>query len=82
MLSVPSKVLTRIILDRIKTTVEQKLRKEHAGFREHRSCVDLINSLRVITEQSCEWNSTTYMLFVDFEKHSTWLTGASFGGSY
>ena len=68
LLSVPSKVLIRIILDRIKTTVEQKLRKVQAGFREHRSCVDLINSLRVIIEQSCEWNSTTYMLFVDFEK--------------
>jgi hypothetical protein len=68
LLSVPSKVLTRIILDRIKTTVEQKLRKEQAGFREHRSCVILINSLRVIIEQNYEWNSTMYMLFVDFEK--------------
>jgi hypothetical protein len=52
LLSVPSKVLTRIILDRIKTPVEQRLRREQAGFREHRRCVDLINTLRVIIEQS------------------------------
>jgi hypothetical protein len=46
--------LTRVILDRIQDTVEQRLRKEQAGFRKHRGCVDLINTLRIILEQSVE----------------------------
>jgi len=35
LLSIPSKILTRIILNRIHNTVEQHLRKEQAGFRKH-----------------------------------------------
>ena len=53
-LSIPSKILTRIILNRIHNTVEQHLRKEQSGFRKHRICVDLINILRIILEQSIE----------------------------
>ena len=54
LLSILSKILTRIILNRIQNTVEQHLRKEQAGFCKHRSCVDLINTLRIILEQSIE----------------------------
>jgi hypothetical protein len=35
LLSTPSKVLTRIILNRIQNTVERHLRKEQAGFRKN-----------------------------------------------
>jgi len=35
LLSIPSKILTRIILDRIQNMVEQHLRKEQAGFCKH-----------------------------------------------
>ena len=52
LLSIPSKILTRITINRIQNTVEQHLRKEQAGFCKHRSCVDLINTLRIILEQS------------------------------
>jgi hypothetical protein len=45
LLSIPSKILTRIVLNRIQNTVEQHLRKEQAEFRKHRSCVDLINTV-------------------------------------
>jgi hypothetical protein len=54
LLSVPSKVLSRIILNRIKDVVELWLRKEQAGFHRHHSCVDLINTLRINLEQSAE----------------------------
>ena len=33
LLSIPSKILTRIILNRVQNTVEQHLQKEQAGFR-------------------------------------------------
>jgi hypothetical protein len=68
LLPVPSKILTRIILNRIKQAVEIMVRKEQAGFRTNRSCVDHINILRIIIEQSMEWNSPLYMIFVDLEK--------------
>ena len=68
LLSVPGKVLNRVILDRMKDAVDQQLRDEQAGFRKNRSCVDQIATLRIIIEQSLEWNSPLYVNFVDYEK--------------
>ncbi|KAL1445995.1 hypothetical protein WDU94_003677 [Cyamophila willieti] len=68
LLSIPSKILTRIILNRIKDSVDQKLRREQAGFRKDCSCVDLINTLRIILEQSTEFQTPLYLTFIDFEK--------------
>ena len=68
LLSVPGKVFNRILLERIKTTVGPLLRDEQAGFRQNRSCVDQIATLRIIVEQSLEWNSSLYINFVDYEK--------------
>ena len=68
LLSVPGKVLNRVILDRLKTGVDAKLRDHQAGFRKDRSCTDQIATLRIIVEQSMEWDSSLYINFVDYEK--------------
>ena len=68
LLSVPSKIYARVILERIKSATEGILREEQAGFRSGRSCTDQIASLRIIVEQSIEWNSPLYINFVDFKK--------------
>ena len=68
LLSVPSKILCRIILDRIQGTVNMKLRKEQAGFRMDKSCTDHIATPRFIVERCIEWQSSLYINFVDFEK--------------
>ena len=68
LLSVPSKILCHIILDRIQETVDKKLRKEQAGFRKDKSCTDHIATLRIIIEQCIEWQSSLYINFVEFEK--------------
>ena len=34
----------------------------------YRSCVDQITTLRLIVEQSLEWNSSFYINFIDYEK--------------
>ena len=68
LLSVPGKVLNRIILERMKGEVDKTLREEQAGFRQDRSCIDQIATLRIIVEQSMEWNSSLYVNFVDYEK--------------
>ena len=68
LLSVPGKVFNRIILERMKEAVDPKLRDQQAGFRKNRSCADQIATLRIIVEQSLEWNSSLYVNFVDYEK--------------
>ena len=57
LLSVVSKVLGRIVIDRRRTGVESKLRKEQAGFRLGRGTTEQIFILRNIIEQSIEWQS-------------------------
>jgi len=68
LLSVPAKVFNRIILERLKEAIDKHLREEQAGFRKDRSCTDQIATLRIIVEQSIEWNSSLYINFVDYEK--------------
>ncbi len=79
LLSVPGKVLNRIILERMKMTVDIQLRDEQAGFRKNRSCSDQITTLRIIVEQSLEWNSPLYINFIDYEKPLIVLTGRHCG---
>ena len=68
LLSIPGKVFNRIILERIKTAVDNKLREEQAGFRKNRSTTDQIATLRIIVEQSIEWKSSLIVNFIDYEK--------------
>ena len=56
------------MIDRIRTGVESKLRKEQAGFRPGRGITEQIFTLRNIIEQSIEWQSSLYVNFIDFEK--------------
>ena len=68
LLSVTGKVLNRILLVRMRTAVDILLRDQQEGFRKDRLCIDQICTLRVIIEQSLEWNSSLYVNFVDYEK--------------
>ena len=68
LMSVPGKVFNRILLERMKDAVDVRLRDHQAGFRRDRSCADQIATLRIIVEQSLEWNSSLYVNFVDFFK--------------
>ena len=86
LISVSCKVFGRVIIDRIRNGVDNKLRKEQAGFRRERSTVEQIFILRNIIEQVAEWQSTLYIIFVDFEKvfhsvhrESLWKIMPSFG---
>ena len=68
LLSIPSKVLAKIVINRISSAVDGKLREEQAGFRQGRGCIDQIFTLRNIIEQCIEWQRELYINFVDFEK--------------
>ena len=68
LLTVVSKVLGRILIDRMKSGVDNRLRKEQAGYRPGRGTTDQVFILRNIIEQSHEWQSSLYLNFIDFEK--------------
>ncbi len=68
LLVIIGKVFNRIILNRMKFAVDEKLRDNQAGFRANRSCTDQIATLRIIIEQTLEWNSSAYINFVDYQK--------------
>ena len=62
-----SKIICKVILDRIKEHLYSTIDREQAGFRPGSSCVDHINTLRIIIEQSTEYCSDLHLVFVDFE---------------
>ena len=68
LLSVDAKVINRILFTRLLKAVDEQLREQQAGFRKDRSCTDQIAALRIIIEQSLEWNTSLFLNFVDFEK--------------
>ena len=68
LLSLTSKIMSRIIHKRLSNALDETLRTEQAGFRKGRACSDHIFTLRQILEQSHEFNSPIYANFVDFRK--------------
>lgn len=68
LLSMLGKILSRVILNRLKGALDAILREEQAGFRKGRSCPDQIVTLCIIVEQSVEWQSSVYICFMDFAK--------------
>ena len=63
LLSIPSKVLSRVTLNQVKVAVDEVLRDEKARFRKDRSCIDQIAKLRIIVEQTIE-SSAPPVLFI------------------
>ncbi|PVD27221.1 hypothetical protein C0Q70_12376 [Pomacea canaliculata] len=63
LLSLNSKVFSKIVLSRLTATLEKDLRPQQAGF-----CSEHIFILQQIVEQSNEWNRLLHINFVDLEK--------------
>lgn len=81
-----AKVLSRIIIERVRNGVDERLRKEQAGYRKGRATTDQIFILWNIIKQVNEWQATLYLNFVDFEKafdsihrESLWVIMAKYG---
>jgi len=68
LLAVISKIFNKIILEWIKNSMEMDLQKEQARLCHIRSCIEQINTLKVIIEQSVEFQPPLYMLFVDYRR--------------
>ena len=68
LLSIPSKILAKIVINKISTAIDECLREEQAGFRRGRGCSDQIFVLRNIIEQCTKWQRELYINFADFQK--------------
>lgn len=68
LLSVPSKVLSRIIYDRLYSAMDKMLKDTQCGFHSGRSMIDMIFTARQLVEKSIEQQSPLCVAFIDITK--------------
>ena len=68
LLSIPSKVFAKAILNRLKPRAEQLLRESQCGFCRGRGCADQLFSLRMLMEKAREYNHPINACFIDLKK--------------
>lgn len=85
-LSIPSKIMAKIVIQRFSEAIDSTLREEQAGFCKGRGCSDKNYKLGNIIEQCTEWQRQLYINFIDFEKAfdsihiiSLWKIARSYG---
>ena len=64
----PSKVVLKIILNRLKPQAEKVIVEEQAGFRASRSTTEQIFNLRILCEKYFQHQQDLYHVFIDFKK--------------
>ena len=68
LISHPSKVMLKIILNRLKPEVEKIIAEEQAGFRPGRSTTEQIFNLRILCQRYFQHQQDLYHVFIDFKK--------------
>ena len=67
-ISHPSKVMLKIILNKLEPQAEKIIAEEQAGFRAGRSTVEQIFNLRILCEKYLQHQQDLYHVFIDFKK--------------
>ena len=67
-ISRPSKVMLKIILNRLQPQAEEIIAEEQAGFRAGRSTIEQIFNLRILCEKYLQHQQNLYHVFIDFKK--------------
>ena len=68
LMSIAAKVYNKLLFNRIVHVIDQILRKNQAGFRKERSCIQQIHILRRIMEGANANNIPLLITFIDFKK--------------
>ena len=68
LLDVVGKVVARILQQRLQKLAEDELPESQCGFREGRSCTDMIFTIRQLVEKSWEHTAKSFFTFVDLKK--------------
>ena len=66
--SQPSKVMLKIILNRVKSQAEKITAEEKVGFRAGRSTTEQMFNLRILCEKYLQHQQDLYHVFIDFKK--------------
>ena len=67
-ISHPSKVILKIILNRLQSQAEEIIAEEQTGFRAGRSTTEQIFNLRIFCEKYLQHQQNLYHVFIDFKK--------------
>ena len=68
LVSVGSKLLSNMILFRLRDAVDKVLREEQCGFRKGRGCVDQVFTLRLIIEKFFRRQTPLVLSLIDYEQ--------------
>ena len=68
LISHPSKVMLKILLNRLKPPAEKTITEEQAGFRSSRSTTKLIFNLRILCKKYFLQQQDLYHVFINFKK--------------
>ena len=68
LISHSSKVMLKVILNRLKPKAEEIIAEEQAGFRAGRSTTEQIFNLRILCEKYLQHQQNLYHVFIDFTK--------------
>ena len=68
LISHTSKVMLKIILNRLKLQAEKIIAEEQAGFRAGRSTTEQIFNLQILNEKYLQHQQDLYNVFIDFKK--------------
>ena len=68
LISHSSKVMLKVILNRLKLQAEEIIAEEQAGFRAGRSTTEQIFNLKILCEKSLKHQQNLYHIFIDFKK--------------
>ena len=67
-LSVVCKVFSKAILNQLKPLLDNQLKEDQCGFRPNRGCTDQIFDTRILIQRAREFNTPTFLCFVDLCK--------------
>ena len=76
----PSKVMLKIILNRLKPKTEKIIAEEQARYRAGRSTTKQIFNLRILCEKYLQHQQDLYPVFIDFKKAFDGVWHAAFFG--
>ena len=68
LISHPSKVMLKIILNRLQPQAEEIIAEKQAGFRAGRNTTEQIFKLRILCEKYLQHQQSLYHVFIDFKK--------------
>ena len=63
-----SKIICRVIMNRIRNKINFEISEEQYGFRKGKGTTNAIFNMRMISERAVEMQKVVYLCFIDYEK--------------